>query len=121
MESRPPARFFDRTAAGLLRRARRWAAALGCIALVLAGGMPDPVWARAGSGGYSRPSLGSGSFSTRRPSIGGSGGYSRPSAPAPVFGGGSAGDRAMSRGQSSEALRDYRASQRPPPTYSPRP
>ena len=47
----------------------------------------------------------------RRPSIGGSGGYSRPSSSAPVFGGSSPGDRAMSRGGSSEALRDYRASQ----------
>ena len=34
----------DRTAAALLRQARGWAAALGCIALVLAGAMPDPAW-----------------------------------------------------------------------------
>ena len=113
------ASLIERSAAALHRRARGWAAVLGCVALVLAGGMPDPGWARAGSGGYSRPSIGSGSFSTRRPSIGGSGGYSRPSAPAPVFGGSSAGDRAMSRGQSSEALRNYRASQQPPPSYAP--
>jgi hypothetical protein len=119
MQFRPLARLIDRTATALLRQARGWAAVLGCIALVLAGAMPDPGWARAGSGGYSRPSIGSGSFSTRRPSIGGSGGYSRPSASAPVFGGGSPGDRAMSRGLSSEALRNYRASQRPPPTYAP--
>src|ERR1044071_8469800 len=83
--------------------------------------MPDPGWARSSSGEYSRPSVGSGSFSTRRPSIGGSGGYSRPSAPAPVFGGRSAGDRAMSGVPSSEALRNYRASQQPPPSYTPPP
>ncbi|HEX2150522.1 MAG TPA: hypothetical protein VHG31_00830, partial [Stellaceae bacterium] len=73
--------------------------------------MPDPAWGQYRSGGYSRPSIGSGSFSTRRPSIGGSGGYRRPSSSAPVFGGSSPGDRAMSRGLSSEALRNYRASQ----------
>src|SRR3954447_26666234 len=121
MESRPPSRLLDRTSAALLRRARGWTAALWCIALVLVGGIPDPAWSQYRSGGYSRPSVGSGSFSTRRPSIGGSGGYRRPSASAPVFGGSSPGDRAMSRGQSSEALRDYRASPRPPPTYTPRP
>src|SRR3954447_3107268 len=119
MESRPPSRLLDRTSAALLRRARGWTAALGCIALVLVGGIPDPAWSQYRSGGYSRPSVGSGSFSTRRPSIGGSGGYRRPSSSAPVFGGSSPGDRAMSRGGSSEALRDYRASQRPPPTYVP--
>ncbi|MGE0260127.1 MAG: DUF2491 family protein [Alphaproteobacteria bacterium] len=123
MQFRLSARPIDRTEAALLRRVRRWAAALGCAALVVAGGMPDPSWAqyRGGSGGYSRPSIGSGSFSSRRPAIGGSGGYRRPSAPAPTFGGSSPGDRAMSRGMSSEALRDYRASQRPPPGYAPRP
>jgi hypothetical protein len=81
--------------------------------------MPDPAWSQYRSGGYSRPSVGSGSFSSRRPSIGGSGGYRRPSASAPVFGGSSPGDRAMSRGTSSEALRNYRASQQPPPSYAP--
>ena len=119
MPLRPPVPPIDRIAAMLPRRARLRAAALACIALMLAGGMPDPGWARPGSGGYSRPSIGSGSFSTRRPSIGGSGGYVRPSAPAPVFGGSSPGDRAMSRGMSSEALRNYRASQQPPPGYAP--
>jgi hypothetical protein len=122
MQSRPPARLIDRAAAALLRQARGWTAALGCIALVVVASVPDPAWGqyRGGSGGYSRPSVGgSGSFSTRRPAIGGSGGYRRPSSSAPVFGGSSPGDRAMSRGRSSEALRDYRASQRPPPAVAP--
>jgi hypothetical protein len=119
MQFRLPARLIDHAAAALLCQARGWTAALGCVALVLAGVVPDPAWGRAGSGGYSRPSIGSGSFSSRRPSIGGSGGYRRPSASAPIFGGSSPGDRAMSRGLSSEALRNYRASQQPSPSYAP--
>ncbi|MGD9615336.1 MAG: DUF2491 family protein [Alphaproteobacteria bacterium] len=122
MQSRPPARLIDRTAAALLRQTRGWAAALGCIVLVVAGSLPDPAWSQFRSGGYSRPSIGgSGSFSTRRPSLGGSGGYRRPSTAAPRFGGSSPGDRAISRGRSSEALRDYRAPQRPPPAAAPQP
>ena len=64
MQSRPAAKPIDRTVAALLRRARGWAVAFACIAVVLTGGMPDPSWARSGSGGYSRPSGGSRSFST---------------------------------------------------------
>jgi hypothetical protein len=119
MESRSLGRLLDRRAAALLSQTRDWAAALGCIAFILAGGMPDPAWGQYRSSGYSRPSIGSGSFSSRRPSIGGSGGYRRPSSSAPVFSGSSPGDRAMSRGLSSEALRNYRASQQPPPSYAP--
>ena len=72
---------------------------------------------RRSSGGYSRPSsrtpsIGSGSFRPRTPSIG-SGGYSRPSAPsssrpAPSLG---AGDRALSRSSSGNALSQYRSRQ----------
>jgi hypothetical protein len=75
--------------------------------------------AAAQSGGYRRPGGGySGGFGgggyARRPSVGG--GYSRPSSSAygggfgGVFGGG---DVAISRRNSSQALRDYRASQAP--------
>src|SRR5215472_18352778 len=77
--------------------------------------------AAAQSGGYRRPGggfsggFGGGGYSggyARRPSIGG--GYSRPSSSA--FGGGfggafGGGDLAISRRNSSQALRDYRASQ----------
>lgn len=122
MQSGPPARFINRTTVAARRWASVWMAALGCIALVVVASVPDPAWGqyRGGSGGYSRPSVGgSGSFSARRPAIGGSGGYRRPSSAAPVFGGSSPGDRAMSRGRSSEALRDYRALQRPPPAAAP--
>jgi hypothetical protein len=78
--------------------------------------------AAAQSGGYRRPGgsfsggFGGGGYSSyaRRPSIGG--GYSRPSSSA--FGGGfgsafGGGDLAISRRNSSQALRDYRASQQP--------
>jgi hypothetical protein len=98
-------------------RASGWAAVLLLLAglAIPAAGLPDPAWARS-SGGYSRPSSGAfKSFSTpsRRPPISSSGGYRRaPSAP--TFQGSSPGDRAMSRGTSSDALRDYRAAQRPP-------
>src|SRR6478752_2018071 len=122
MQFRPPILLSERIAEMLPRQARRWATAFACAALVLAGGMPETGWARSGSGGYSRPSIGSGSFSSRRPPIGGGSGYTRPSASAPVFGGSSnsPGDRAVSRGTSSEALRGYRAPQRPPPSsYAP--
>jgi hypothetical protein len=98
-------------------RVSGWAGVLLLIAglAIPTAGLPDPAWARS-SGGYSRPSSGAfKSFSTpsRRPPISSSGGYRRaPSAP--VFQGSSPGDRAMSRGTSSDALRDYRTAQRPP-------
>jgi hypothetical protein len=74
---------------------------------------------RPGGGGYSGGSGGggySGGFGgyARRPSVGG--GYSRPSSSAYGGGFGSAfggGDLAISRRNSSQALRDYRASQAP--------
>ena len=122
MQSRPPECLIDRAAAALLRQARGWAATLGCVALVLAGGIPDPAWSQYRSGGYSRPSGGSGSFLPP--------GGRRSAAAAATAGrlprlrcsaAALPGDRAMSRGRSSEALRDYRASQRPPPTSAPRP
>lgn len=78
-------------------------------ALLLAVADPTIALARS-SGGYSRPSLG-GSYhysAPRRPPS--SGGYSRSFA-APSFGGSSAGDQAVSRGMSAEALRAYRRSQ----------
>ena len=78
----------------------------------------------SGSGGYSRPSGGytsSYSAPSRRPPVTSSGGYSRRSYSGSGYATGSPGDRAMSRGASSKALRDYRASQRPAETYSRRP
>ncbi len=116
MQSWRTARLLDRAAAAVAAPcARLGGGARVCRPGRSPAGLPDPAWARSGSGGYSRPSGGNSSFSSRRPSIGGSGGYRRPSASAPVFGGSSPGDRAISRGQSSDALRNYRASQRPPP------
>src|SRR4051794_41790275 len=98
MESRPPSRFLDHAGAALLRRARGWAAALGCIALVLAGGIPDPAWGQYRSGGYSRPGMGGGAFFTRRPPVGGGGGGFRgPSLSPPLGGGGPPGGGAASR------------------------
>jgi hypothetical protein len=85
-----------------------------------------PPAAAQTSGGYRRPGGGSysggGGYSggfDRRPSVGG--GYGRPSASAfggygGAFGGG---DRAISRRNSSQALRDYRASQAPAPAPAP--
>jgi Protein of unknown function (DUF2491) len=79
-----------------------------------------PPAAAQTSGGYRRP--GGGGYSggggiggfERRPSIGG--GYGRPSASSGGFGGAfGGGDLAISRRASSQALRDYRASQAPPP------
>jgi len=111
---------------------------LVCLTLVAGGPLPAfaPAWlapvarivtvappaAAQTSGGYRRPGGGgySGGFGgsvggfDRRPSIGG--GYGRPSASSSggfgsAFGGG---DLAISRRNSSQALRDYRASQAPP-------
>ena len=108
-----------------------------CLTLVAGGPLPTfaPAWlapvagvvavappaAAQTSGGYRRPGGsgysgggGMGGFE-RRPSVGG--GYGRPSASSSggfggAFGGG---DLAISRRASSQALRDYRASQAPPP------
>jgi len=122
MKSGPLARLIHLTAEVFPRGARGWAACLACLVIAI-GSLPDAAWGQY-SGGYSRPSAGGvKSFSTpsRRPAIGGSGGYTRRPPAAPAFGGSSPGDRAMSRSRSSEALRDYRASQRPPETYARRP
>ena len=107
--------------------------ALICLALVAGQPLPGfgPQWlvavtgivtvappaAAQTSGGYRRPggggySGGSGGGYARRPSVGG--GYNRPSSSA--YGGGfggafGGGDLAISRRNSSQALRDYRASQ----------
>ena len=113
------------------------------ICLTLAGGAPLPAFAppwlapvsgivalappaaAQTSGGYRRP--GGGGYSggggmggfERRPSIGG--GYGRPSASSGGFGGAfGGGDLAISRRASSQALRDYRASQAPPPAATTR-
>ncbi len=96
---------------------------------------PQAAEARAGggrssSGGYSRPSVRTPSFSTRsapsRAPSGGSGGYSRPQG-GPSFGfpGGApsgGGDLGVSRRSSGEALERYRAQQqreRTPPVTAP--
>src|SRR5215471_5546195 len=79
-----------------------------------------PPAAAQTSGGYRRPGGYSNSYA-RRPSVGG--GYSRPSSSAygggfgGVFGGG---DVAISRRNSSQALRDYRASQERQEQYTTR-
>jgi Protein of unknown function (DUF2491) len=76
---------------------------------------PSPAVAQT-SGGYSRPSGGSsfGGFD-RRPSIGG---FGAPSASS--FGAFGGGDLAISRRASSQALRNYRASQAQPPALTTR-
>lgn len=91
--------------------------------MVGAGAMPDAAWGQFGSGGYSRPSGGFKSYSTpiRRPPAASSGGYARRAPSFPGYSGSSPGDRAMSRGTSSRALRDYQAGQRPSDTYARRP
>jgi hypothetical protein len=83
--------------------------------VVLGASVPDTSWGQHTSGGYGRPSGGytSGySVPSRRMPVTSSGGYSR----RPYSGGGyptgSPGDRAMSRSTSSQALRDYQATQR---------
>jgi len=86
-----------------------------CLVLALAvfGAASVEAWAQS-SGGYSRPSLGGGEV--RRPSVssGGSGGYARPSFGGGGFSSSSAGDRALSRRGSQDALAQYRAQQRAP-------
>lgn len=123
MKSGAHCRFLDRSAAALLRRAGLWAIGLGSLLCVVIGaGMPDPAWGQFSSGGYKRPG-GFPSYSApiRRPPVSSSGGYTRRAPSGPVFTGRSPGDRAMSRGVSSKALRDYQAGQRPPETYARRP
>jgi hypothetical protein len=122
-----------------LRAARDAACGLGALALAAiapvdagrvlaigvfaAGVVAGPAEARSrSSGGYSRPSMPSPSrrpsmspsYSPRTPST--SGGYSRPSAPSGDWAPrrpstSSGGDAAISRRQSVDALRDYRAQQ----------
>lgn len=138
-----PSRPSPRTAVGTFA-ALAWLAAVQPVAapvLVLAAwSAADPSQAHAqsrsrSSGGYSRPSSGSSSYSRtpsfsasprpsapRTPSF--SGGYGLPSreprgATALPFGGQSAGDRAFSRERSREAFGSYRA-QREAPALPPR-
>ncbi len=81
------------------------------------------------SGGYSRPSVSrTPSFSTSRPSVrtpSTSGGYARPSSPPssrPSFSApSSAGDRAVSRQRSADALGSFRTQQAPRPQAAPAP
>ena len=90
------------------------------IALVCALLLPCSLVPTAGSaaqGGYSRPGgTSAGGGSTRRPSTLGSGGYTRPSgAPGSLYGTPrGAGDAAISRRGSAQALQDFRASTAPP-------
>jgi hypothetical protein len=98
--------------AKLRLRVLRW---LLCIIVIA--GAPDLAWGQYSSGGYSRPSSGSSGYSasSRRVPITSSGGYSRRSYGGGGYDTGSAGDRAISRSTSAQALRDYRAAQQPPP------
>jgi hypothetical protein len=127
MRSGSPRRLLGRNVAGAsLPDVGTWGIALACLLCVaILGVLPDPAWGQFSSGGYSRPGGGFKSYSApvRRPPAASSGGYYRrpPAAPFPGYSTGSPGDRAMSRGRSSEALRDYRESQRPPDTYARRP
>jgi hypothetical protein len=110
-----------------LRAAARLLLVVFTVAIVQDGVSLPAAFAQArSSGGYSRPSAGgSSSYSSRRPSTygGGSGsfgggGYGRPSTPSYGYSGGSAGDRAVSRQGSSQALQDYQnAQRRPSPSY----
>ena len=123
MKFRAQRRWFGRAAALPLRQTA-WAAALAALLGVAVGaGAPEPAWSQFSSGGYSRPSGGFKSYSApiRRPPVSSSGGYVRRAPSGSIFSGSSPGDRAMSRGTSSRALRDFQASQRPPDTYVRRP
>jgi hypothetical protein len=105
-----------------LRAAARLLFGLFLLVIVQDGLLLQAAFAQArSSGGYSRPSAGGASSTSRRPSTYGSsggGGYARPSAPSYGYSGGSAGDRAMSRQGSSRALQDWQGSQRrPSPSY----
>src|SRR5262245_50149033 len=112
----------------ILAEARAWATGLALLlgVAIPVAIVPEPAWGQFSSGSYSRSGGGSKSYAApvRRPSAPSSGGYYRrsPATPSAGYSTGSAGDRAMSRGRSSEALRDYRQSQQPPPdTYARRP
>jgi hypothetical protein len=93
------------------------------LAIVLAGAvLGAPAGAFADSGGYRRPSISAPSTSGWRGggwSAPSSGGYRRPSTYGSGYASSSAGDLAISRSGSAEALRQYRTAQqprRPPPT-----
>jgi hypothetical protein len=104
-----------RSSTGRLRRkALRW-----LLCFVLSAGIPDLAWGQYSSGGYSRPGGGYSSYSapSRRAPVTSSGGYSRRSSGDGGYGTSSAGDRAVSRSTSSQALRDYRAAQPPAQPY----
>ena len=95
-----------------------------CLCCLLVLDAPDRAWGQYSSGGYSRP--GSGSTygypaPSRRVPVSSSGGYSRRSYSGSGYNTGSAGDLALSRSMSSQALRDYQAAQRPTETYPRRP
>ena len=99
--------------------------ALFCfLALTVALGAPGSARGQYSSGGYSRPGGGStSSYSapSRRAPVSSSGGYSRRVYAGSGYATGSLGDQAVSRSLSSQALRDYRAAQRPAETYARRP
>ena len=83
------------------------------VGIVLLCAPQNPAFAQYSSGGYQRPSSGYSAPPVRRAPSNGSG-YSQPSLPSSGFTSGSAGDRAMSRRGSEQALQDYQAGQRPP-------
>jgi len=123
-------------ASPVLRAPIAWVAPIPWVTpatgVVLAGFVADEASARArggrSSGGYSRPSVRTPSFSSRpaaprTPST--SGGYARPSSQpaAPFFGGSapSAGDQALSRQRAADALRQQRAVEQQRSTQATRP
>jgi hypothetical protein len=103
-------------------------AACFCAALTaaLCGAFPaTPTSALADSGGYRRPAMSTqygASFGGGR-AVSSSGGYRRPSTTGSGFVSGSAGDIAISRATSAQALQQFRASQQPrrPPVAAPPP
>jgi hypothetical protein len=91
------------------------------LCIILCAGAPDLAWAQYSSGGYSRPGSGySSGYSapSRRAPVASSGGYSRRSYSGAGYTTGSSGDRAVSRGLSSQAFHEYQAAQRPAETYA---
>jgi hypothetical protein len=104
---------------------RAWLKALGWfLCVILGASVPDDSWGQHSSGGYSRPGGGytSGySAPNRRMPAASSGGYSRRPYSGGGYATGSPGDRAVSRGTSSQALRDYQAAQRSAETNARRP
>src|SRR5215469_8828258 len=105
----------------------RWRTALFCcLCCLFVLDAPDRAWGQYSSGGYSRPGGGAAygySAPNRRVPVTSSGGYSRRAYSGGGYGyaTGSFGDRAVSRGLSAQALRDYEAAQRPVETYVRRP